>query len=145
MLIDTASIEKFFESKLFEEMRAAPELHREVRFNMFYPASELTDQAELKESLENESVLVQGVIDCFFKNRDGSMTVVDYKTDHFAGEDLKNRDAVRQTLVQRHQRQLSYYRKACETLTGCRVSRLQLYSFALGEAVDLETESELQQ
>lgn len=144
-LIDTASIEKFFESKLFEEMRAAPELHREVRFNMFYPASELTDQAELKESLENESVLVQGVIDCFFKNRDGSMTVVDYKTDHFAGEDLKNRDAVRQTLVQRHQRQLSYYRKACETLTGCRVSRLQLYSFALGEAVDLETESELQQ
>lgn len=136
-LVEILSAERFFESPLFEEMRCSAELHREVRFNMFCPASELTGNVCMRDRLKDESVLVQGVIDCYFRNGDGSMTVVDYKTDHFTEEELKNRDMVKKMLIQRHKGQLTYYRRACETLTGCRVSRVLLYSFALGEAIDI--------
>ena len=136
-LVEIPSVERFFNSSLFEEMRRSAELYREVRFNMFFPASELTDNVCMRERLRDESVLVQGVIDCFFRNGDGSMTVVDYKTDFFTEEELKNRDMVKKTLIRRHKGQLTYYRRACETLTRHRVSRVLLYSFALGEAIDI--------
>ena len=75
-----------------------------------------------------ESVLVQGVIDCFFAAANGSFTVVDYKTDRGSGPEL----------VQRHRVQLACYCRAVSGMTGKPVSRALLWSFALGREVEVQ-------
>lgn len=116
-MLDFKALNSFFESDLYRRMTNSKKLYREKRFSV-------------SDILENggESVLVQGVIDCFFENPDGSYTVVDYKTDRVrTGEEL----------VERHKVQISYYRRAVERMTGKQVSRCILYSFALNSEVDV--------
>lgn len=65
----------FLESELAERMRKATTLQREVPFNLALPASEVYshwDQAE-------DTVLVQGIIDCLFEDHKG-LVIVDYKS-----------------------------------------------------------------
>ena len=116
-MLDFKALQRFFESKLYTEMISSKRLYREKRFSV----SDILDSS-------GESVLVQGVIDCFFENPDGTYTVVDYKTDrvHTARE-----------LVERHRDQISYYRRAVERMTGSRVSKCLLYSFALDCEVEV--------
>lgn len=116
-MLDFKALQSFFESKLYTEMISSKRLYREKRFSV----SDILDSS-------GESVLVQGVIDCFFENPDGTYTVVDYKTDrvHTARE-----------LIERHRDQISYYRRAVERMTGSRVSKCLLYSFALNCEVEV--------
>ncbi len=111
----------FFDSPLFKQMCDSPSLKREMRFT-------LAESDRLVGEEGNESVLVQGVIDCFFQNGDGSYTVVDYKTDR-----IKKGDE--QVLIDRHKVQLGYYARAVEKMTGCKVTASFLYSFSLGKPV----------
>ena len=74
------------------------------------------------------------MIDCFFENPDGSFTLLDFKTDRAFGEEG------RALLRERHSRQLRIYRLAVEKMTEAKVSRLYLWSFSLGEAVDVTIE-----
>ena len=71
-------------------------------------------------------VLVQGVIDAWFENEDGTLSVLDFKTDRVKEE---------RVLVERHRDQLLLYGKALEKLTGKAVRDIYLYSFALGKEI----------
>lgn len=115
-------LEKFFSSELYKEMRSAAICRREMRFTLVESSSLIGKNA-------GEEVLVQGVIDCFFQNEDGSYTVVDYKTDRISEES---------ELIDRHRSQISYYCRAVSKMTGKKVSRCVLYSFALGREIDVE-------
>ncbi len=120
-------VETFFKSTLYAEMKKSNMCRREMRFTL------AEDSASLGE-VSGETILVQGVIDCFFENTDGTYTVLDYKTDrlpHNNGEEI---------LIRRHKTQLTYYCRAVEKITGGKVSRAVLYSFALGKSVDVEME-----
>ena len=84
---------------------------------------------------QEETVLIQGIIDVFFEEA-GSFVVVDYKTDAVlnAGE-----------LIKRYQTQLDYYAEALEQLSGYRSSgggmrtaEKIIYSFKLGAEIRLE-------
>ncbi len=132
-LINRNMLEKFFGSELFEKILAAKRLWREKRFNVKLPASDFTKDADLKESLEGEYILVQGVIDCFFENDDGEITVVDYKTDYIP-KDMTYSE-VAEMLKERYENQLSYYARACEQITAKRVKEVLLYSFGLGKTI----------
>ena len=99
-------------------------LKREMRFTLIEDSVVLGGTGE-------ENILVQGVIDCFFENPDGTYTVVDYKTDRVRENDGE------ELLKTRHRTQIGYYCRAAEKMTGRRVSRAVLYSFALGRAVYL--------
>ncbi|MBQ3230041.1 MAG: UvrD-helicase domain-containing protein [Clostridia bacterium] len=116
-MLDIPALERFFKSELYKRITASKRVYREKRFSV-------------KDNLgaNGESVLVQGVIDCFFENPDGSYTVVDYKTDR-----VKNPSE----LVNRHRVQLSCYCRAVERMTGRKVSEALLYSFALGREIAL--------
>ena len=116
-MLDISALERFFDSDLYREMRNSPELYREKRFSV----SETTDGGD--------RFLVQGVIDCFYLNPDGSYTVVDYKTDRVKTES---------ELVSRHQRQLGYYKRAVERMTEKPVTKTLLYSFALNTKIEVE-------
>ncbi len=113
-MLDESALSKFFQSELYMRIKASKKVYREKRFSV-------------KDIFgDNQSILVQGVIDCFFENPDGSFTVVDYKTDRVKSF---------QELAKRHGIQLDCYRRAVERMTGREVKEVLLYSFALGGEV----------
>ena len=117
-------------------MTHAEKLYREQRFNLLLPASSFTSVEKRKAALENEKILVQGVIDLFLTDRDGKITLCDYKTDHLTREELADIRLAKKKLFDRHGQQLKYYAKAIEELTGKRPDRVCIYSLPFGEAID---------
>lgn len=127
-MLDEAGLRAFFAGGLYARMRACRAagrgFWREQRFSVCMNKIHAED--------DGDAVLVQGVIDCFFAEEDGSITVVDYKTDRVkSGAELKRR----------HAPQLECYRKAVEamlrTADSCPQVNVTLWSFALGEEIPL--------
>ena len=124
-LVRIDEIRAFFDSPLYEKMHASKSVVHEKRFNVFLPAQDLLGK--------DGRVLVQGVVDAWFENPDGTLTLLDFKTDRVAS----NGDRI---LLDRHAEQLRLYQKAVEQITGKTVSALVLYSFALGRAIPVPME-----
>lgn len=111
----------FIKSPLYAKMATSPKLCREKRFNVFLPAEPI-----LKKEGE---VLVQGVIDAWFENADGTITLLDFKTDRVKPDDGE------EILLSRHGEQMRLYKTAVEAITKKEVSEMLLYSFSLGREV----------
>ncbi|MGM9681030.1 MAG: helicase-exonuclease AddAB subunit AddA [Eubacteriales bacterium] len=125
----------FFESDLFAQMTESPELHREFRFLVSGSADRFTENRELAEQIRNASLLVQGVIDCFFLLPDGSYKLVDYKTDR-----IRNKNRPEQAiadLIAEYGNQLYYYRDAIEALSDKKVSQISIYAFELQKEIPI--------
>jgi ATP-dependent helicase/nuclease subunit A len=124
----TAFLQSRSARRMAEAARAG-RLHKEQPFVMGIPAN------LLKSSFpEEETVLIQGIIDVFFEEDDGYV-VLDYKTDAVDGAE---------ELVGRYQLQLQYYAQALEQMSGyrgtgegMRVKEKIIYSFKLGEEIAL--------
>ena len=116
----------FLKSDIANRMREAHEtnnLFTEHQFIMGLKASEIN-----KNMKSNELVLVQGVIDVYFKENE-ELVLLDYKTDRvdlYYGEEV---------LRKRYSVQLDYYEKALEQLTGKKVKERIIYSFSLGREI----------
>lgn len=124
-MVSLRKLSKFLKSSLGLRMKEAENaglLYRERPFVIGLPAKSVQPELE-----SEETVLVQGVIDCFFEEAEG-LVLVDYKTDRVS-EALE--------LAQRYKSQLEYYKAALEQLTGKRVKECYIYSFSLGEMVEL--------
>ena len=132
--IDVRGIEAFLRSDVAKKMRTSRDVWREKRFILSLNADEFSEKEETKAALRGEKLLVQGVIDCAYRDEDGKIVVVDYKTDHFKRG--TPREEIESVLRERHTRQLTYYKKACEMLFG-KVSRVLIYSFALNDTVEI--------
>ena len=87
------------------------------------PARELTEGSR-SESLQ----LLQGIIDAYYYEEDGSIVLIDYKTDRV------KRSAM---LVLRYEEQLLLYKKALMQLTQRPVSRVLIWSTSLGREIGL--------
>ena len=119
------SILAFAKSSVGMRMRNAflnETLKREQPFVMSVPASEADPSYP-----EDETILVQGIIDAWFPEGD-EIVLVDYKTDRVkeAGE-----------LKKRYEKQLAYYQQALERTTGKKVKEKIIYSLALDEELVL--------
>ncbi|MBR5767755.1 MAG: UvrD-helicase domain-containing protein [Clostridia bacterium] len=137
-LVDEKTVEDFTHSKLFGRILSTPDdkIWREYRFFVFLPASEFARQ-DKKEALKDRDVLVQGAIDLLIEEDDGSLTIVDYKTDARRRGEGDRELAAR--LADKHSAQLSYYRRAAEEVFRKPVNRTVIYSFALGGEIDVDT------
>ncbi|MBQ8288396.1 MAG: helicase-exonuclease AddAB subunit AddA [Clostridia bacterium] len=122
------ALRTFFASPLYREMRESEKLLREFRFNVQLPAAEFTRDAERKAALADAKLLVQGVVDCCFLLPDGSLKLLDYKTDRL-GKTPAEGGAL---LWERYADQLYYYKKALEQILHRPVRALSLYSFRHG-------------
>ena len=136
-LIDKNSVTAFFKSELYAQMKKAVTLSREYRFNIKLPAADFTKNPDLKEQVKDDFVFVQGVIDCYFRDTDGRLCLLDYKTDHVPKEIRGNTEKETAFFTEKHSSQLSYYKKALERLTGEKVYKIFIYSFALGKVITL--------
>jgi len=131
---DTAALEKeklarFFASPFAARMLASGNIMREKKFTLRIPAAEFTagDPLVKPEDVEDEYVVVQGIIDCAFEEN-GALVLLDYKTDRV--EELE-------VLRERYGGQLSYYRRAMNECFGLRVAQTLIYSFWLGDWVEV--------
>lgn len=136
-LIRFDEVEAFLRSRIYGEMKKAPRLWRERRFNIRLPASDFTLQPEDKSLYEGEELLVQGVMDCFFENEKGELILLDYKTDRLSPYELSHRAAAEKKLRDRHARQLSYYSAALKAMFGKAPTHVYIYSLPLGDTVEV--------
>ncbi len=131
--MDAEKLSAFFESRLAKKIMRSDRVFREKRFMIKLPAVLFTEDA--KDILADEKILVQGVIDCAFFDEKGELILVDYKTDFF--REGTPRGYIAKTLRERHARQLGYYKLACERLFGVLPAHTYIYSFALGDTVEI--------
>lgn len=99
------------------------ELYKEQPFVFGVNAEEMYPEAD-----KGEMVLIQGIIDAFFEE-DGSLVVLDYKTDRVR----KARE-----LIDKYQEQLHLYGRALEQMTGKKMKEKVIYSFTLKQEIVLE-------
>lgn len=130
-------IELFKKSALLEKMRGAKKLYREFRFSVMLAAELFTADAEKKAAFVGKEILLQGVIDCIVENEDGSLLLVDYKTDRLTKEELADKALAQRVLSKKHSLQLSYYAMAVESIFGKYPDSVQIYSLMLGDTVDV--------
>jgi len=121
-LLDFAKLDNFFKSDLYKKIKASRDVRREMRFNI------LVDSDTIDSDVKGEKILIQGVIDCFFENPDGTYTVVDFKTDRVNDQRI---------LIERHRTQLEFYARAVSDITERPVKEIIIYSFALSREVYL--------
>ena len=140
-LIDRARAAAFFKSSLYlTRIKNAVGMWREYRFNVQLPAAQFTNDNNRREALKDETVFVQGIIDCFTENDDGTYTLIDYKTDRIPFDLVGNEAEFTELLINRHASQLTYYKRALEIITKKPVREVLIYSFALGRAVDITSQ-----
>jgi ATP-dependent helicase/nuclease subunit A len=135
-LVSKSAISRFVRSPIFTTLKNAKTIYRELRFNVHLNASAFSEK--MTSQLSGETVLVQGIIDCLYEDERGNTVLLDYKTD-FIPKEMSREDA-ENMLIERHLTQLSYYAAACKTIIGKSVDKVVVYSFALGEAIEIPSE-----
>ena len=127
----------FVHSPLFQRLRAAARVRRELRFHATLPAAAFTEDEARREALGDRELLVQGVIDCILEQDDGYV-LIDYKTDRLSERELADPALAARTLSIRHGLQLSYYAAACEKMYGKPPREMLIYSLPLGDSVTVD-------
>lgn len=130
-MLNLQKLNDFFRTPIYNEIKSSVKIHRELRFNLSAASNEVI--ANVPEN--DDFVLVQGVIDCFTENPDGTYTVIDFKTDN-----VKSQNAT-EILTDRYKNQLAFYCKAVEDITKNSVSKAIIFSFATMESVELDPRS----
>ncbi len=105
-------ISRFFASEIGKRLLASPEVHREWDFNLY---------------VEERGMIVQGMIDCAFREGDGWI-LLDYKTDHIENEE---------EFMEEYRPQLEWYAVALRELTGKPVLESWLYALSVDKAYRL--------
>jgi len=121
-VVDVGMIHEFLTSTMAAYMREAKVMYREVPFSLTLSAKEVYPTWK---SDTDESVLIQGVIDCVLPGENGWI-ILDYKTDSIKGELSKT---LKDELTERYQTQIDLYKYALETIWKEPVEEAYLYYF----------------
>lgn len=143
--VEPAEIRSVFDSGIGKRLLAAEDIWREMPFSYALPAveayqglafmDEISDLADddrpQMHQLQDETVLIQGVVDCLFR-LEGRLVLLDYKTDRVLG----HRGGVA-ALTELYRFQLDLYATALEDILGEPVHEKWLFFFDGGQAVQL--------
>ena len=123
-LIDMKIIENYLNSKLYNEILQAKEVHRETPFYLNINSGEIYEGT-------NEPILVQGVIDLYFISKDDELVLVDYKTDYI-------KENAEKELKEKYKSQLDLYKRALEKALKRKVDKAFIYSTSLNKCIVVE-------
>lgn len=112
----------FTKSQLFKRIRQAKKIYREQPFYINIPAKEVYNNNV------DENILVQGIIDLYFIDKDDKIVLIDYKTDYVP-------EKKEQELVKKYEKQLEIYKRAIEQALGKKVEEVYIYSTHLGTGI----------
>lgn len=117
--VDAQQIAGFFQSELGRRMAQAKRIFREQPFSYRLPAGEVYPEAD--RNAGEESMLIQGVIDCLFQEADG-LVLVDYKTDALRGQNAER-------AAEKYDIQIGLYARAVADIWRLPVKEAYLYFF----------------
>ncbi len=123
-------LSKFFSNNLGKEMANASKcgkLYKEAQFIAGLPAVDIYKDLDIDiYNMDDELVMVQGIVDGYYINDDETITIMDYKTDNV--KDLE-------TLRSLYESQLNYYERVLKALTNREVKAKILYSFKFDDCI----------
>lgn len=124
-VINRRSVRGFFDSDIYSRLQKSGNVLRERRFIVRF--SDIEVDKSLREVYNGTDGMLQGVADCLFEESDGYV-LIDYKTDRVnsAAE-----------LSERYSAQLALYKAAFDAILAKPVKSSYIYSFALGEGVEI--------
>ncbi len=123
--IDKEKLLEYTNSQLWTELKQAKEIHKEHPFYINIKASRIYNQINKED---DEDILVQGVIDLFFIDKDDKLILVDYKTDYVQNEN---------ELVEEYKGQLYLYKEALEQSLNKKVDKMCIYSVYLNKLIEI--------
>lgn len=123
-VVDTKLILKFFQSELGERLTNAEMVNREIPFTLSLPAKEVYPSWTGDE----ESVFVQGIIDCVFEDENG-LVLIDFKSDGITDRYKGGFEQARPILEERYRLQINLYTKALEQIWKRKVNERYLFFF----------------
>ena len=118
--INAFKVLEFTKSDIWKDLKEAKEIYREKPFYINIPAKDIYE-----EDIE-ENILVQGIIDLYYIDKEDNLVLVDYKTDYVQGEE---------ELINKYKKQLEIYEKALEQAYNKKVSKKVIYSTWLGREI----------
>lgn len=131
--INTQLIVEFFESDLGKRIMNAKVVNREIPFTLSLPASEV--YPAWKD--EDESVFVQGIIDCVFEDENG-LVLIDFKSDGISDRYKGGFIQAKPILEERYRLQINLYTKALEQIWKRKVNERYLFFFDGAHILNLE-------
>lgn len=112
--IDVNLIYQYTKSQLFEELRQAKEVHKEQPFYINIPAKDVVSEAENSK----KNILVQGIIDLYYIDKNDNLVLIDFKTDY-----ISNEPNAKEKILEKYKVQLEIYKTALEQALGRKVNK----------------------
>ncbi|WP_315523267.1 helicase-exonuclease AddAB subunit AddA [Pseudoramibacter alactolyticus] len=122
--LDLRPVVRLMGSPIGKRLLRAATCRRELPFNLAVPGR------RINPIYGEETVLLQGMIDCCFIE-DDRWILLDYKTDRWHSQEARDR------LIARYQIQIDFYEQALAAITGRPVAEKYLLFITMGEAVRL--------
>ena len=120
--INQYKLYQFTKSNIWKELQCAKKVYKEKPFYIEVDANKVLEENK------TDKVLVQGIIDLFYINKDEDLVLVDYKTDYVQNE---------QELIDKYSVQLDLYKQALEKSLNRKVSKIIIYSLYLEKEIEL--------
>ena len=122
--INTNNIYKFTQTELAKRIRESKQINKEMPFYTNINANDVYGNNL------NENILLQGIIDLYFIDKDDKLVLVDYKTDYVEKNNEKE-------LIEKYKKQLELYEKALEQALNKKVDEKYLYSTYLSKEIKI--------
>ena len=121
--INLQKIDLFLKSKLVEKIRSSKIIEKEKPFCKKILANEIFEAAD------EETILVQGIIDLYTITQNDEIILVDYKTDFVEDENV---------LIKKYYNQLKIYKEALEDALNKTVKEIYIYSIYLNKEIQVD-------
>lgn len=116
-MVDCERIHAFFQQEIGKKLSSGIPCLREFKFSILDPASRYGD------NLEEEQVLLQGVVDCALLEEDG-ITILDFKTDRVTCDNVKD-------IAERYRPQVEVYAESLTRIFEKPIKAKYLYFFRI--------------
>lgn len=133
--IDIEKVLSFFATDLGKRLLSAQWVEREIPFSLGIPA-----QRAFKtwSGGKDETVLMQGVVDCVFQDKSGRIVLLDYKTDTIEGRFPGGFAEAYSTLKERYELQISLYQEALEESWNVPIDETHVFFFDGGHVITMK-------
>ena len=123
--INENKILKFTKSIIWKYLKEAKEVYQEKPFYINIKAGDIYNNKV------NETILVQGIIDLYYIDKNDNLILVDYKTDFIE----KGKE---EELVNKYKEQLILYSKALQQSINKKPFKIYIYSTCLDKAIEVK-------
>ncbi len=122
-IVNARQISEFFTSEIGKKLQTESNVIREFKFSV------LDDASRYCPEVQNEQILLQGVVDCALIESDG-ISIIDFKTDRVTQETLS-------AVTERYRPQLEAYSNALSRIYQKPIKSAQLYFFHTKQFVSI--------